>query len=365
MPAPTTDLIRKSSQTTITITVEPVHHLIHSLVLLNKGDHLSGYAEWITQTAVSLTPEQLHTNKLVVLGLHYAIVPFRSWSSFEAYLDNLAAHHPETLRDRVLDAYETMPCKQEVPVPINDREQLLSSPEAYLDYLYCRFPDTVIDEEIEREAYFLMIDPPHMQQVIINHLSEMWETVLKPEWDRIQPMLQASVDAFNQLDLAGMTPLEAARTVVGMELHEHWEEVLSNEKLENVIFVPSAHIGPYVSMFKPNGTVWLLFGARLPEGTAVIYPDLSRSELLVRLNALADDNRLRIIQLIRDKGEQCSQDVMTLLDLSQSAASRHLKQLSATGYLTERRREGAKCYNLNPDRIEATLQALANFLGHS
>lgn len=363
MPAPTTDLIRKPSQATITIALEPAHHLLNSLVLLNKGDHLSGYAEWVTQTAVSLTPEQIHTNKLVVLGLHYAVVPFRSWSSFEAYLDNLVAHHPETLRDRVLDAYESLPCKREVAV--TDRAQILSSPEAYLEYLYGRFPDVVIDDAIEREAYALMIDPPRMQQVIVNHLGEMWQTILKPEWGRIQPMLQASVDAFNEIDLAGMTPLEAARTVVGQELHEHWEEVLSDEKVENVIFVPSAHVGPYVSMFKPNGTVWLLFGARLPEGTAVIYPDLSRSELLVRLNALADDNRLRILQLIRDEGEQCSQDVINLLDLSQSAASRHLKQLSATGYLIERRRDGAKCYSLNQDRIDATLQALANFLGHS
>ena len=363
MPAPTTDLIRKPGQSTITVALEPAHHLIHSLVLLNKGEHLSGYAEWVTQTAVSLTPEQLHTSKLVLLGLHYAVVPFRSWSSFEAYLDNLAAHHPETLRDRVLDAYETLPCKREAP--ITDRAQVLSSPDAYLDYLYGRFPETVINEEIEREAYALMVDPPRMQQVIISHLREMWETVLKPEWDRIQPMLQASVDAFNQLNLAGMAPLEAARTVVGKELHEHWEEVLSDEELENVIFVPSAHIGPYVSMFKPDGTVWLLFGARLPEGTAVIYPDLSRSELLVRLNALADDNRLRILQLIRDEGEQCSQDVINLLGLSQSAASRHLKQLSATGYLVERRLDGAKCYSLNPERSEATLQALANFLGHT
>ncbi|MEJ2361864.1 MAG: hypothetical protein P8Z75_10615 [Gammaproteobacteria bacterium] len=38
---------------------------------MNKSDHLSGYAEWVTQTAVSLTPEQLHMNKLVVLGLHF------------------------------------------------------------------------------------------------------------------------------------------------------------------------------------------------------------------------------------------------------------------------------------------------------
>jgi len=126
--------------------------------------------------------------------------------------------------------------------------------------------------------------------------------------------------------------------------------------------VPSAHLGPYLGMFKLNGILWLLFGARAPEGTNISSPDLSRSELLVRLNALADDTRLRILQAIHEAGELCSQELMTQLDLSQSAASRHLKQLSATGYLTERRREGAKCYSLDPGRIEDVLTAMSSYL---
>ncbi|MCP4423871.1 MAG: winged helix-turn-helix transcriptional regulator [Chloroflexi bacterium] len=362
MPAPTTDIVRQPTQAKIAVALEPAHHMLNSLMLLIKSEHLSGYGEWVTQTAVSLTPEQLHMNELVLLGLHYAVVPFRSWSSFEAYLGNLAAHNPVTLRDRVLDAYQNLPCQREKP--ITDRDQILSSADAYLDYLYDRFPDTVINDEIEREAYALMIDPPAMQQVIVNHLREMWQTFLKPEWIRIQPMLQASVEAFGQIDFSDMTPLEAARTVVGQELPEHWEKMLGGEEtpIEQVVFVPSAHVGPYLGTFKPNGILWLLFGARLPEGTAVTSPDLSRSELLVRLNALADDTRLRILQIIREEGEQCSQDIINQLDLSQSAASRHLKQLSATGYLSERRRDGAKCYSLNPERVEGILQALSYFL---
>ena len=82
----------------------------------------------------------------------------------------------------------------------------------------------------------------------------------------------------------------------------------------------------------------------------------------MRLNALADDTRLRILKLISEKGELRSQDIMQSLDLSQSAASRHLKQLSATGYLFERRHSGAKCYKLNPQRIKDTLQAVSIFL---
>jgi DNA-binding transcriptional ArsR family regulator len=89
---------------------------------------------------------------------------------------------------------------------------------------------------------------------------------------------------------------------------------------------------------------------------------LSRNEILVRLGALADDNRLRILKFISDSGEQRSQDIIKALEMSQSAASRHLTQLSATGYLFERRCEGAKCYQLNPERVAETLQALAHFL---
>ena len=50
------------------------------------------------------------------------------------------------------------------------------------------------------------------------------------------------------------------------------------------------------------------------------------------------------------------------LDLSQSAASRHLKQLSATGYLIERRCSGAKCYSLNRERVQDTMRAVEAFL---
>jgi DNA-binding transcriptional ArsR family regulator len=105
-----------------------------------------------------------------------------------------------------------------------------------------------------------------------------------------------------------------------------------------------------------------MFGARLPAGARVQSPALSRSELLVRLNALADDTRLEILELMTKHEELCAQDIITLLNLSQSSASRHLRQLSATGYLIERRRDVAKCYSLNLDRVEDTLQALRRFM---
>ena len=75
------------------------------------------------------------------------------------------------------------------------------------------------------------------------------------------------------------------------------------------------------------------------------------------LAALADETRLRILAIIREQGEICSQELIDQLGISQSSISRHLRQLTATGYLVERRTEAGKCFNLNTERIGETLQA--------
>jgi DNA-binding transcriptional ArsR family regulator len=129
-----------------------------------------------------------------------------------------------------------------------------------------------------------------------------------------------------------------------------------------IIFVPSAHVGPYLGEFYRDDEFIILFGARLPEGSTVVAPDLSRHEIVMRLNALADDTRLRILRYIADHGEQSSQEIMSELDLRQSTASRHLTQLCATGFLNWRRCEGAKCYSLAGDRLRDTFQAILAFL---
>jgi DNA-binding transcriptional ArsR family regulator len=138
-----------------------------------------------------------------------------------------------------------------------------------------------------------------------------------------------------------------------------------NDEIQGVnelVFMPSTHIGPYVTVSKDNTRVEIVFRARMPEGTPSHSPQLDRSDLLVRLGALADDTRMQILNLLLDYEELCAPQVIKLLGLSQSAASRHLRQLSATGFLTERRHEGAKCYSLNQRRIEDVIQALQDHL---
>jgi DNA-binding transcriptional ArsR family regulator len=215
-----------------------------------------------------------------------------------------------------------------------------------------------------------------MQQLIVSHLGHVWHTYLSAEWHRVQPMLQDAVTAFSRVDFSEMSLVEAAEYVTGQSLeHDHWTMSML-DRAERLLFVPSAHIGPFLGLFHGNSeaqeqVLGIVFGARLPQGAQMPgqelsrAADLSRAEILVRLTALADDTRLQILRLVAAAGELRSQDIMHELQLSQSAASRHLKQLSATGYLVERRCDGAKCYRLNADRVEDTLRAAAAFLLNS
>jgi DNA-binding transcriptional ArsR family regulator len=360
MPAPL-EAVVKPQYGTIEIGVAPVHNALHSLMLIAKAEHLSGLGEWVTNTRDALTAAEFENHRLVVEGLHYALYPGRSWPSFPAYLDRLQTMDPVRLRDRLLDAYFDMPCMIDEPSAYHTYEEVLRSPENYVDFLTNRFGEEVVDPQLERQAYTYAVNPTAMQLLIVSHLRMMWDRYLAAEWERVQPMLNDSAAAFNELDLHGMSFREAAEFVTGQPQDDgEWNWV--EGKFQRLVFVPSAHVGPYLGKYFQGDTLLMIFGARLPQGATVSAPDLNRNEIVVLLNALADDTRLRIMRFIAENGEQRSQDIMNRLDLSQSAASRHLKQLSATGYLAERRCEGAKCYSLSEDRLRGTLQAVLAFL---
>ncbi len=366
MPNP--DFILVPKVPTLSVALEPAYNILNSFLLINKSEYLQGLGEWVTKTKAALTPEQLHNNELVLYGLYYACEPDRSWPTFEAYLDHLATQDPILLRDRVFNAYKSLILNEDGHTVLatepsstpHEIQPLLDDVDAFLAFLGERFQQKSINVKIETEAHKYLNDPPALQTLITSHLRDMWENYGASEWERVKPILQASVDAFQQIDFATLSKSEAVAMVIGKHVDDC--QYQDYEKFKRIVFVPSAHVGPYHGKFKTEDTVYFLFGARSPEGAGINMPDLSRAEILVRVTALADDNRLRILKLVHDEGELRSREIMEKLNLSQSAASRHLKQLSATGYLNERRCAGSKCYALNAKQIENTLKAISGFL---
>src|SRR5512143_270432 len=192
MPAPEASLISTVPESNISFGLEPAFNALHSLMLLTKVDHLSGLDEWVTRTALVLPPDRRYMNQVVLIGVHYAVVPMRSWSSFPLYLEDLARQNPVSLRDRVFNAYFSMGrnksgstdglLKPEIPA-------LLADQALYFSFLRERFGS--FDEEIEAEAHLLLNDPPKLQETVVAHLRYMWTHVMSPEWERVQPLLQA------------------------------------------------------------------------------------------------------------------------------------------------------------------------------
>jgi DNA-binding transcriptional ArsR family regulator len=360
MPSPNTIVLPEVK--TVEIKLDPVQTIINSMVLLVRSEELSGLNAWIYETAAALTPQQRSDHNLVIIGLHYAILPTRFWKDFPSYLNSLKQADAEVLRDRVLDFYLDFPCCDEAQAHYEaTRESLLEDLDFFLEYLRYKFGEGLVFPEVETRAFELMKHPQKMKDKIVNHLEFMWEEYYQKEWIRIKPMLDDAVLAFEKVDFSDMSREEAARYIIGREIgQEFWEKTINDAS--QLIFVPSAHNGPYLGQFHYKNVQGIIFGARLPRDTEVHAPDLSRNEITVRLSALADDVRLHILKLVAEEGELRSQDIIDRLELSQSAASRHLTQLSATGYLTERRCSGAKCYSLNEERVQDTLRAVAAFL---
>jgi DNA-binding transcriptional ArsR family regulator len=359
------DIIAPPKTLVVDFSLEPALNALNSLHMLNHVDEFSGLDEWLYRAAAALTPEQRHANLLVFDAFDAGVWPRGgTWSTFTAWLDNLDVEDVDGLRDRYLNElsrYAAEVVDGDVPTP----EQLLADRGTYLTLIESfhrrKGKEEEYDQDLYEEVYALLNDPPALRELVVTHLHTMWDEVLAPEWERKLPMLEESVSAFEMLDFTGMTCAEIVRRVTARDLVSECEKWRAGA--DRIVFIPSAHIGPYVSIMDIDETICLIFGARVPEGVAASSPTLSRSELLMRLNALADDTRLSILELLARNESLSSQEVMQALDLSQSAASRHLLQLAATGYLATERREGAKFYQLNRDRIGDTFGALERLLG--
>jgi DNA-binding transcriptional ArsR family regulator len=349
------------------VNLEPALNLFGSMLLVASEEEEPGIHEWVSKTRAKMSVEEKARHKLVIIGLHYAVLPQKAGSTFEEYLRELDATPPSQIRERLLNAYSdiciTHEAKADAGTPV-DWDQVLSSSKNYVSFLLHRFGDELTDRDMEAQAYQYVIDPVAMKQLITGHMRWFWENHLQAEWNRTRPMLEASAKAFNKVDLAGKSRTEVIQFVTGKEVHESkkWGNEFLNAK--ELVFIPNAHFGPYMRATKIADTLYITFGAHLPEGSDIRVPELDRAEIVSRLSALADDTRLNILQMIVENGEMRSQEIMEATNLSQPSVSRYLTQLTAAGYLQERRENGAKVYILNRDRIEKTLKAVHAFLLH-
>ncbi|HEV2653403.1 MAG TPA: metalloregulator ArsR/SmtB family transcription factor [Ktedonobacteraceae bacterium] len=355
-----------SSTPSTCIALEPVFNALNSFSLLNQIEQLAGLNSWVVQTAAALTPEQRHINRLIFDGLCDALVPEKDMLDFPTYLSNLAEQDPDVLRKRTLERLRSrfsrrMQSDDAMTAPTRDR--LLDDMQAYLVCAEYVQVDAPFDVVLQSEVHALLQDADALQRLLVSHLAMLWKETFATEWRRIRSSLNWQVEMFTRSIDEEATLEDEFQAFTGRELPPHLSALLSHA--QEVILVPSWHTGRHVTLWEDDTTSARLFFSEPPnyDVAQLRVAPVRRGELKARLDALADETRLRIIDLLVQRNEMHAQDIIAELGLSQSSVSRHLKQLVSMGYLYERRSEGAnKTYRLSSFYFARTAHAVEQLL---
>lgn len=304
---------------------------------------------WVVSTARSLSATQRATNRLIFHVLGAALVPQQEYEGFAAYLDDLDATPAIALRDRVLQPL----------LRSGEQPEALLDPQTFATRHAQIYHHEEPDHALIAEASALLRDPGTLKALLSEHLRTLWASALAEEWRRKQPLLRAIAQGLQQRQFPSASAPATIRAVIGRDLPA--ELIAQLHDIEELIIVPSPHVGLYATRFGSRTSMWVFVAVTTLSGWALRQAAIRPSEVLARIAPLADETGLKILDLLAHRGEITAQELIQQLGLSQSSISRHLKALG--GYLIERRGEGAnKRYRLSRSHLDWTIATLQSFL---
>ena len=315
----------------IQVALEPVRNALVSLSLLSDSllsDATRDSHPWVAQTHAQLSPDERERQRLIFGPFANTLLIEPMPNSFPAYLDALA-NRPAS-------------------------EWLGHMPSDAI---------AALDEGLRSQAAALLADPTTLKASVIDLLRLLWERHLAPEWKRESAKLAKLTEAvqWRILGQAQWTNRSAHEVTQDWLRRDLPASVIAQiEGARQLIYVLSPHADLIVSRFGSPDTVWVFnrFDKPMMRGEP-----LKRAEVLGGLAALADDNRLRILELLAEHDELRAQDIVAQLTITQPNVSRHLKQLISAGFVTERRVGDAnKWYRLNQPAIDQTFHKVSTLL---
>ena len=238
------------------------------------------------------------------------------------------------------------------------------------------FRDTVVrhastvDPEHGQALATAFHDPAAYQQRIAAMLSSYWEHAFRTEWERVQGRIEQEVaEGARTLMTAGVGALIEAFLPEGrwdadttsIVVDKPWRQTCDIEERGSITFVPSVYAWPgvLIELAEPwlTAVILPLRSLRQPE-----VPLASDREVADGLRALGDETRLQIARLVAEQ-PRSTKELATLLNLSESSVSRHLKTLAAANVVESARDGYFVLYRLVPTRIGSIGASLRRTLG--
>lgn len=333
----------------LSLEIEPALTVLNSMALLSATSRMPALPHWVQSAAAALSAEERFTNTLAFEVFAGALVRADSWPDFPAYLADLAAQPAELLRDRALAHLASL---TRVAPPAD----VLASPAAFSRWAELALPVEAAGAELLQAAHALLAEPDRLRATLVEHLAHLWQRDLAPEWQQLNPLHERVISTLRHYSQSQSEQLlENMHAFVASELPSQASALLP--QATRICLVASPHTGRYVTHLFSEGTLWLFFHA--PRNFAVLgrQSPIGQRELQLRLEALADETRLQILDLFAAQDELTAQEIQDRLALTQSTASRQLRGLAL--FIAEQRGEGAsKRYLLSPAQIAMTFRAL-------
>lgn len=234
-----------------------------------------------------------------------------------------------------------------------------------------RFVEPALTTATGDDVWSLIQDPEQLKRRTISLIRGVWTDVYGKEFQNRLPMLTAAARLAEPLESRGFG--QAFADLTGSRLPSPLLAGLN--EVAAVTFCPSAHLGSFVSYIRYPPDLIVFFGApdwigrsgvagRVEHAEApvrsngvVIATAMNDDDLLDGLRALADPNRLRIIELL-GQDELYAQEIVGRLGIAQSAVSRHLALLERAGLVLVQPRRGMKYYRIAGHRLTAVADAV-------
>ncbi len=261
--------------------------------------------------------------------------------------------------------------------------ELDSTDEAARDLNWRKFLEPALTTATPDEVISLFEDPARLRLRTINLFRTVWQTVYRDEFLRQADTLnEAAVEASGILHrgfgrvFSDLTDARIPSTLAS-RLHD----------ISEITFHPSVHLGAYISFIlsPPRGIIFFdahRFMERQNQSRRLstvdsastvtfsegVFPssgvvgqnddDLDADALIECARALGDATRFRILEMLAD-GEHYAQEIVSQLDIAQSAVSRHLGLLERSGLVSVRPQRGMKYYSVSEVNVRRFAHTVA------
>jgi hypothetical protein len=355
------DLVQGPPPIEVEFRVSLAHSLLATVSLVCAVPNFEGLGDWLLEARARMEPAQLA--ELCLLAGFAGHV-----QRFTAELAAiLPADAPEMDQPSLMAHLETIPGDEYSKMALRALARG-STPKRIGNELR-----TLMDEPAEWASYLAQVGSEAAPEVVegfvregdklknrwLSALERFWKDIYSTEYAATHSLMVRSVD-FERSRPQPSNFVDLFVKVTGRLAPEQVADVLPSVK--KVLFVPSCYVGPYVAYTHLDSQLILYYNCRSAPGGAVGSGGEGTTALYPPLKALADETRLEILNLLRDR-EMYAQEIVENLGISQPAVSRHLTLMAAAGVLRIRREGNAKYYGLNRESLHRLARSLQGYSG--